>query len=42
MDRVIWIAGLIIFAIALIETVSLDGQKNGTAALVLHKPVPIT
>ena len=41
-DRVIWIAGLIVFAIALIEAASLDGQKNGAATLVLDKPVPIT
>lgn len=41
-DRVIWIAGLIVFAIALIEAASLDGQKNGTTTLVSNKPVPIT
>src|ERR1700722_9058117 len=41
-DRVIWIAGLIVFAIALIEAASLDGQKNGATALALNKPAPIT
>ena len=41
-DRVIWIAGLIVFIIALIEAVSLDGQKNRATALVLNKPTPIT
>jgi hypothetical protein len=41
-DRIIWVAGLMVFAIALIEAASLDGQKNGTTALALNKPAPIT
>ena len=41
-DRVIWIAGLIVFAIALIESVSSDGQKNRATTLVLNEPIPIT
>ncbi len=41
-DRVIWIAGLIVFAIALIEAPLLDRQKNRVTALILDKSVPIT
>jgi hypothetical protein len=41
-DRVIWIAGLIVFAIALIEALFLDRQKNAATVLTSNKPVPIT
>lgn len=41
-NRVIGIAGFIVFIIALIEAASLDGQKNRAAALVLNKPPLIT